>query len=91
MPVNLINNILTTGVFPIELKIAKVMMLHIKGPEADMNNYRPISLLNTMSKVVEKIIKKHIIAYVNATFKFDGLEYGFQPFSGTLPMHQWTS
>jgi len=47
--VNLTNEILETGVFPDELKMAKVIPLYKKGPRENMNNYRPISILSCFS------------------------------------------
>ena len=37
-------------------KKAKVIPVHKKGPKHDVNNYRPISLLPAMSKILEKIM-----------------------------------
>ncbi len=42
----LINMSFTTGVFPSDLKIAKVIPLHKKREKFIVDNYRPISLLN---------------------------------------------
>lgn len=55
--VDLVNNVLTTANFPPELKTAKITQLHAKGPHDKINNYRPISLLNSFSKVVEKKLR----------------------------------
>lgn len=46
-----------TGIFPQELKLAVIIPLHKKGPSNLMTNYRPISLLSVISKVLEKIVK----------------------------------
>ena len=42
------------GVFPEVNKIAKIIPIHKKGSTKDVNNYRPISLLSTFSKIIEK-------------------------------------
>ena len=47
---------LQKGEFPSRMKIAKVIPLHKKGKKDDLNNYRPISLLSTTSKILEKLI-----------------------------------
>ena len=49
----LINQVLNTGIFPDELKIAKVIPLFKKDDPKLLKNYRPISLLPTISKVRE--------------------------------------
>ena len=56
-PITLIvNQSLKTGIFPKVFKIAKVKPIYKKGDKADLNNYRPISLLPTISKIFERVI-----------------------------------
>ena len=50
----LINQVLYSGVFPDKLKIAKVIPIFKKDDPSLFENYRPISLLPTISKVLEK-------------------------------------
>lgn len=50
------NDILSEGVFPDELKLARVVPVHKKGSRADVGNYRPISILPSLSKIFEKLI-----------------------------------
>ena len=56
-PLNIIfNKSITSGIFPEKMKLADVFPLH-KGKERFLpTNYRPISLLLTISKVLEKLI-----------------------------------
>lgn len=82
--VTLMNNILSTGNFPEELKVAKITPIFKKGSRSEFGNYRPISVLNTFSKIVEKIIKSRLIGFVEKNFKFDKYQYGFQTKSNTL-------
>ena len=56
----IINQILNTDVFPSQLKIAKVIPIFKKDDNKMFNNYRPISLLPVLSKVVEKVISSQI-------------------------------
>ena len=46
----MINQSVTSGFFPDELKIAKVTPIYKKGDRSDPGNYRPISILPTISK-----------------------------------------
>ena len=60
------NQSIRDGEFPILMKRAKVVPLY-KDKEFDLViNYRPISLLITVSKVLEKIIYKRIYSFLEA-------------------------
>ena len=52
----IVNQCLTTEIFPTAFKIAKVKPIYKKGNKSDLNNYRPISLLPTISKIFERVI-----------------------------------
>ena len=54
----IINISLHTGVFPDVLKEAIVFPIHKGGPSDDPSNYRPISILPIVFKVIEKHITK---------------------------------
>jgi hypothetical protein len=46
------------GIFPERLKFAEVRPVFKKGDKTEFTNYRPISLLTSFSKIIEKIIFK---------------------------------
>ena len=48
----LINKSIATGVFPVQLKQGKVLPIYKGGSKSDLSNYRPISILPTVSGVV---------------------------------------
>ena len=63
-PITLIvNQMLTTGIFPDKLKIAKVIPLFKRGDKSIFSNYRPISLLPSISKLFEKVIYQQLYKY----------------------------
>lgn len=74
----LINQTLKTGKFPTLLKIAKVSPIHKKGDEKLLDNYRPISLLSTFSKVFEKAIYLQLYEYFTSNSLLYGAQYGFR-------------
>ena len=53
--IHLINCSLQSGIFPDELKLARVVSIFKAGNPALMSNYRPISVLTTFSKIIEKL------------------------------------
>ena len=61
----IINLSISSGVFPDSLKIAKVNPIHKTGAKDDPANYRPISILSVLSKIIVKHITKHLFAYMN--------------------------
>jgi len=70
-----INQVLCTGMFPDKLKIAKVIPLFEKDDPTLFQNYRPISLLPTISKVLENIIFAQLSSYVNEAKLFFDNQY----------------
>ena len=57
---------LSNGQVPDIMKIAKVIPLFKKGDKLDLNYYRFISLLSSLSKVLENIIVKRTIIFGNS-------------------------
>ncbi|KAI5728558.1 hypothetical protein M8J77_017913 [Diaphorina citri] len=50
------NTSFATSTFPKLFKTSIIIPIHKKGAKTDVNNFRPISLLNNFSKVLEKIV-----------------------------------
>jgi hypothetical protein len=61
---SLFNKSLREKVFPSDWKIAHVITLFKNGDKSLQSNYRPISLLSCVSKVLEKIIFKHVFNHL---------------------------
>ena len=61
-----------------KLKIAKVIPIHKKGSLNDISNYRPISLLPSISKILEKLIFKQLSTYLNEHKLLYDSQYGFR-------------
>ena len=60
---HIINVSIDTGVIPEQLKLARVVPLYKKGSKREACNYRPISALCTISKVLEKVIYNQLNDY----------------------------
>ena len=76
--VHICNLSLANGVFPQQLKIAKVVPLH-KGDDPSLfSNYRPISILPLFSKVFERIMYNRLINYLNSRKILYSYQFGFR-------------
>ena len=73
----IINQCLLTVIFPDLLKIAKVRPLFKRGDTCQLNNYRPISLLPTISKIFERIIYSQLYAYFSLNNLLSEEQYRF--------------
>jgi hypothetical protein len=74
----IINQTLDTGIFPDSLKEARVTPLYKKNDMHLMDNYRPISILPSVSKVFERIIYNQIYSYFTDFKLFYKSQYGFR-------------
>ena len=74
----LINQTLTTGEFPNELKISKVKPLFKTGDTLQINNYRPISLLPSVSKNYEYFIFDQLLDYMETNELLSLQQFGFR-------------
>jgi len=72
---DLFNQSLQEGTVPKEWKRANVVPIFKKGRKTDPSNYRPISLLPIISKILERCIFNHIIG--NLSKKLSPLQHGF--------------
>ena len=61
----IINKTLEQCIFPTEWKTAKVNPIYKSGSKNDVNNYRHISFLPTLSKIIEKWIHIKFMIYLN--------------------------
>ena len=75
---NLINASFEQGVFPSDLKLAKVIPLHKGGSKSDIANYRPISLLPLFSKIYEKCMHKRLYGHVTKYKVICDTQFGFR-------------
>jgi len=79
----IVNLSLCTGVVPDKMKTAKVIPLFKSGDNNVYKNYRPVSVLPSLSKIIVKMVYYRLIDYIN---KFDILnsnQYGFRQLHST--------
>ena len=61
----IVNQVLHTGIVPRQLKLSRVKPIHKSGEQCHFCNYRPISLLPSMSKVFEYVIFDQLMTFFN--------------------------
>lgn len=68
---DIINDSLSTGIFPSKYKIAHICPVFKTGDPTQPSNYRPISLLPVCSKILEKIVLQQLLTF----FKSQKIQY----------------
>ena len=74
----LINESFDIGIFPNGIEIVKVIPVLKRGLTSETSNYRPISLLSTFSKIIEKIIHQHLCRFLEVSDILLKLQFGFR-------------
>ena len=71
------NKSLETGRLPQDWKLAEVTAIYKKGPKHDRSNYRPISLTSVCCKILESLIRDHMMTYLLDNKLLSKRQYGF--------------
>ena len=80
----IINQCLTTSILPDKLKIGKIIPVYKKGNNKLIVNYRPISLLPTISRIFETAIYSQPYAYIEHHHIINDSQYGFRKANSTV-------
>lgn len=74
----LINKCFENECFPKLLKIGIIKPLYKSGEKSEIINYRPISLISNIAKIIEKILKQRIIKFLDKHKIISNNQYGFR-------------
>lgn len=80
----LINLSLSSGVVPVKLKTARVLPIPKKKGVSDISNFRPISILPALSKILEQVVRKRLLKFLEEIKFFSNKQYGFKAKTGTV-------
>ena len=80
----LFNRSLRDCLFPDSWKIANVLPLFKKGDPSELSNYRPVSLLSCVGKIMERIVFKYLYNYFHSNNLFYKYQAGFLPGHSTV-------
>ncbi len=72
------NMSIRTGIFPDELKVAKVIPIYKKESPEIFSNYRPVSVLPCFSKVLERLVFNRCISYIDKYKILNEKQFGFR-------------
>ena len=75
----LISLSIVNSVFPSSWKIADVILIHKSGPCDNPNNYRPVSILLVLSKIIERHVAKSLLAFLQENNLIYRAQSGFHP------------
>jgi hypothetical protein len=76
--VHIFNLSMEDGIFPSILKKSIVIPLHKGGDLQNMGNYRPISLLSVLSKILERLVKIRLVNFLEKNGFFSRNQFGFR-------------
>jgi Reverse transcriptase (RNA-dependent DNA polymerase) len=72
------------GSVPSQFKIAKIVPVFKTGAKDCMDNYRPISLLNSLSKIMEQIVYNRLSSFLEDNNIISNFQFGFRKAHSTL-------
>jgi len=79
----ILNKIVRDGNMPTTLKTSKIIPVYKKGSRLDINNYRPISLLSYVDKILEKVIHSRLYSYLDKIEFLSPNQFGFREHHST--------
>lgn len=75
---NLANLCFNAGIFPDTFKRSIVTPVYKGGDRCDVNNYRPISVLTSISKIIEKLLNTRLVSFLDKYNLLANSQYGFR-------------
>lgn len=79
----IINNCIACGQFPDALKVARVVPIHKSESKAEIENYRPVSVLPIINNIFERVINSRLLEFVEKCNLLYDFQYGFRKNCGT--------
>jgi hypothetical protein len=74
----LVNASIREGIFPSTLKKSVVIPIYKNGTKEDATNFRPITFVSAVSKVLEKVIGNQLIDFLDKHNIFNKSQFGFR-------------
>ena len=68
----------SSGIFPSILKTSKIIPIYKKGSKLEFSNYRPISLLSNIDKILERLMYNRLYNFLEKKEIIFSLQFGFR-------------
>ena len=93
-PLVIFNKSIETGIFPEDLRVSCIYLIHKGESKTECSNYRPISVIPVVAKVSEKLVSGQFMEYVESNHLLSESQAGFRKRSSTVTsllsnMNQW--
>ena len=75
---HILNISISNGIFPTEMKLAKVIPLYKADDPMIFSNYRPVSVLPVFSKVLERLMYNRLLSFTNKCNLLYPYQFGFR-------------
>ncbi|RUA05885.1 MAG: hypothetical protein DSY43_03475, partial [Gammaproteobacteria bacterium] len=80
---HIFNHAIISNCFPDDWKVARLLPLHKKGARNAPDNYRPISILPVISKIMERIMYEQLYEYLTTNNILSEQQFGFRRLRST--------
>ena len=92
---HLVNSSISTLTFPDSWKVAIVTPIHKSGDQKNPGNFRPISILPALSKILEKVVCSQLTSYLITNHILSPSQYAYRPSHSTedavLDIVEWAA
>ena len=75
---HVINQSLSSGIIPNDFKVGRVVPLFKSGSSSNIDNFRPISVLPLVSKILEKCVYDQVVLHLESNHLLSSQQFGFR-------------
>ena len=70
--------------FPEKWKLARVALIFKSGQQSEKNHFRPLSVFSGVSKLFEKLIHDHLVAFLTANNLLSRNQFAYRKLNSTI-------
>ena len=80
---HIVNTCLIQSDYPTSWKHSLIHPIHKTGDPSDPSNFRPISIIPIISKIVERVVQRQLYHYLSSNHLLSPNQHGFRPYHST--------